>query len=350
MAMLCGNCMKESQVAPVCEHCGYDNSRKNADHFLQIGTVLHGRYLLGRVLDNRGNYVRYVGYDKRNQETVIIRECFVDMNQTADGSPFEDRVHRELRIINSLQPDGVIIGPYKWFQGYEKLYAVEPFLRGQSLAEKIRISGKPLQAEHVWEIMQPVMESLKKLHEFGVFHLNIAPEQILLDEKNNVCLLGCSFASAEDAAADKRFSMPIVSQYSPVELLTARGVIGPWTDVYALCGVIYYCLTGRKPVDCANRLVDGWEPDWFTMNELSSSQKSALYRGMEFRPENRQQSMEQFMEDLFGTPFVREDPFTEEKPEPLGGVPVHWHPAGAMVYDPPVKPAGWKKWFQKKRK
>ena len=50
----CPGCMNIKSGGAVCEHCGYDERKQNAPHQLQTGTVLLGKYLIGRVLGQGG--------------------------------------------------------------------------------------------------------------------------------------------------------------------------------------------------------------------------------------------------------------------------------------------------------
>ena len=50
--------------------------RINPDGYLQVRTLLSGRYLVGRVLEAGGDSALYIGYDQVQEAPVSIREFF----------------------------------------------------------------------------------------------------------------------------------------------------------------------------------------------------------------------------------------------------------------------------------
>ena len=60
---LCYGCMEPSGGYP-CPRCGYDpHKRKAQDYALRPGTILNGKYLVGKVLGQGGFGITYIGWD-----------------------------------------------------------------------------------------------------------------------------------------------------------------------------------------------------------------------------------------------------------------------------------------------
>ena len=59
-----------------CGVCGYPAGGINPDGYLQVRTLLSGRYLVGRVLEAGGDSALYIGYDQVQEAPVSIREFF----------------------------------------------------------------------------------------------------------------------------------------------------------------------------------------------------------------------------------------------------------------------------------
>ena len=71
----CPGCM-EIKSGTMCEHCGYDERKQNVSHQLQTGTVLLGKYLIGRVLGQGSFGITYLGWNRYLNMKVAIKECF----------------------------------------------------------------------------------------------------------------------------------------------------------------------------------------------------------------------------------------------------------------------------------
>ena len=81
MPNLCMNCMQPMEelgagIAPVCPHCGWDNSTKQPAYALPYNTLLQGRYVVGRVLSVNGEGCTYVALDRENRSLAKIREFY----------------------------------------------------------------------------------------------------------------------------------------------------------------------------------------------------------------------------------------------------------------------------------
>ena len=82
--------------------------------------------------------------------------------------------------------------------------------------------------------------------------------------------------------------------YAPIEQYQTSGGQGPWTDVYALCATIYFCLVGQKPPQALNRI--GSEKSLILPSKLgidiSPQREAAIIHGLNLSPKNRYQTME----------------------------------------------------------
>ena len=73
----CMGCMQPiSEFSDNCYHCGYPVTGQNPAGYLPVRTRLGERYVVGRALEKRGDAIVYIGYDKTEKNTVLIREFF----------------------------------------------------------------------------------------------------------------------------------------------------------------------------------------------------------------------------------------------------------------------------------
>ena len=151
----CLGCMKHKQEYPVCEHCGYDERSAIAPHLLLTGTVLQGRYLVGRALGQGGVGFTYLGWNQYLETRVAIKEyypsVFVERNATYNTSlvcktqkmvePFREnrmRFLREARTLAKLQEVPQIVSIHDFFEVNNTAYIVMEYLQGSDLRDYVK--------------------------------------------------------------------------------------------------------------------------------------------------------------------------------------------------------------------
>ena len=78
MAYTCYNCFKQKPTGGVCPFCGYENTGAENEFPLALkpGSILNGRYTVGRVLGQGGFGITYIAQDYQTGERVAIKEYF----------------------------------------------------------------------------------------------------------------------------------------------------------------------------------------------------------------------------------------------------------------------------------
>lgn len=328
----CLNCMSPIDNQQVCPVCGTPvGSLDGFDlqpHYLTPGTILHGRYLLGRVLGAGGFGITYIGMDLVLKLKVAVKEYFL-MNHvsrtTSTGMlvfsypgtyahSFQEgklRFLEEARVLAKMDKLEAIVGVKDFFEENNTAYIVMEYIEGTTLANLVRQNHGRISPEQLLPLMKPLFEALSSLHLEGLIHRDISPDNIML-ENNKVRLLdfGCA---REATTGSERITIMLKPGFAPLEQYEMNGQ-GAWTDVYALCATLYYCLTGQTPPLSTQRLQnDSLIPPSEMGVAISSQLEKALLKGMAVKPQDRFQSVEELSQAIFGgsgAPSVRDDQTT----------------------------------------
>ena len=315
----CPSCMRELN-GPVCD-CGWPEKGHNASHQLPVGTVLRGRYQIGRCLGQGGFGITYLAWDKLMQQCVAVKEFYpggtvfrksatslaVDCGTEEIIPHYEyskERFLREASALVKFKDIPEVVDILDFAEENNTAYIVMEYVRGMDLAKYIRMKGGKLAPEETFRILRPVMEALAKVHKGGIVHRDISPDNIILDPMGGAKLLDFGAVRAvEDPAVDKglnKSTEAILKQgFAPIEQYNTRGSLGPWTDEYAVCATVWYCLTGTVPTEPSIRVSEGIDPDWSTVPGLPEHQQKALAKGLSCRAKDRYRSLDELLEALF---------------------------------------------------
>jgi serine/threonine protein kinase len=143
-----------------------------------------------------------------------------------------------------------IVRVMRYFQANETAYMVMEFVAGLPLHEWIR-RRRPLDEPTVLGIALPVLDGLEVVHAAGFLHRDIKPGNIFIRGAGSPVLI--DFGSARTAAANTELTTIVSPGFAPVEQYDSRGGQGPWSDIYALGGVLYWMVTGQPPIEAPAR-------------------------------------------------------------------------------------------------
>ena len=333
----CMGCMAMTENE-ICEKCGWSDGRTNEPHQLPVGYVLHGQYRIGRVLGQGGFGITYLGWDDFLEIPVAIKEFFPNSMVNRECSMTtkvhcyteqvtpqyvmsKERFLREAKALARFEDEPAIVRIRNFFQENETAYIVMEYVRGTNLAAYVNIRGGKLSPEETFRILRPIMEALDTVHKADLVHRDISPDNIMLHPRGGAKLLDFGAVRAvESAEAGKdmqRSTEAILKHgFAPMEQYQSRGGLGPWTDEYALCATIYYCLTGRIPEEAPRRMLEEIEIDW-DIPGLTERQKAALAKGMSLRSKDRHGSVGELIRDLFGSGEENTEPVSVKRTRPV---------------------------------
>lgn len=102
--------------------------------------------------------------------------------------------------------------------------------------------------------IQGMGEGLAHVHDRGVLHFDIKPQNILVRRKDASPVL-IDFGSSRNFAVERAQPNSFTHAYAPIELIKpSRGEpCGPWTDIFSLGAVAYHLATGKPSIKAEDR-------------------------------------------------------------------------------------------------
>ena len=278
LSRLCLGCMKEKPIATeVCPRCGFSliQYRQTASRqALPAETILHGRYLLGRVLGQGGYGITYLAMDLKHEERVAVKEYFptyfagrrgtsnlsagtsyLDVQVTGNLENFRkglEDMEQEAELLRQNYAAG-IVHIRMAFRENETFYIVMEYNRGMTLVQYRKLYPQRITEEHICFLLRPVIKAMIKLHRRNIIHRDISPQNIMVDRDGNAVLVDFGAAKTIDPNAPRDMVVVLKHRYAPPEQYSGTGNVGPWTDVYGMCATIYSLLTGSPPRESIER-------------------------------------------------------------------------------------------------
>lgn len=212
----------------------------------RVGTQF-GPYELQSLIGMGGMGEVYRAYDTIKGRMVAVK---VLRTETGADLRFQERFRRESRLAARLQEPHVI--PVHDFGDIGGVLFIEMRLvDGGSLKDLLSAHG-PLEPARAASITAQVAAALDAAHADRLVHRDVKPENVLLTRDDFAYLVDFGIAHADgDAHLTKTGALIGSFRYMAAERISG-GRVGPQADVYSLACVLYECLTGRPPFECAD--------------------------------------------------------------------------------------------------
>ena len=232
---------------------------------LPRGYALH-EYRIESVLGAGGFGLTYLATDSNLSLKVALKEYLPgDFASRAEDSTVQpkpgeaaesfqwglERFMSEAKTLASFRHPN-IVRVMRFFEANRTGYMVMEFVEGKPLPDWIG-PRRPLPQQTLQALIAPLLDGLDVIHKAGYLHRDIKPANIFMREDGSPVLL--DFGSARELKGGNQELTAVVSPgYAPLEQYHTQGRQGAWSDLYAFGGVMYWMLTGNKPVEAAARV------------------------------------------------------------------------------------------------
>lgn len=233
---------------------------------LVAGTPLQ-EYRIEWTLGVGGFGITYLATDTNLEMQVALKEYFpsdlvrresggnVRVKQHDDEAAFlegRDKFLTECRTLAKFNHPNVV-KVSRFFQANDTAYMVMNYESGDSFKGWLGQAGK-IDERQLLKMFLPLLDGLDVVHQAGFLHRDIKPANIFVRKDDSLVLL--DFGAARHAIGNHSRSLTtiVTPGYAPFEQYHSHGKQGPWTDIYALGGVLYWAVTGNKPVEAPARI------------------------------------------------------------------------------------------------
>ena len=306
--ILCPYCRAElKEGAGSCPHCRRSFAGRNPTGALPVGTLLAGRYTVGEMLSIDGEGILYRGMENRGRFRVTIKEYLPITLSAERGTDYQLRPKPGsevllkttrmdfgdlYRSIQRITPATGLEAVLDVVEANNTVYAVLENPGGIPLDQWLDKQKKNVTPEAACAMLQPVFNGVAAMHQVGLVHRGICPENIRVLDNGRARLTG--YATIGLRTAGSGLHGQLYEGYSAPEQYSAVEFEGRYTDVYSLSAVFYRMVCGQSPVPAAQRLVTDSNLGARTVNPAVPAYVSeALDLGLQLEPARRIQTVPQ---------------------------------------------------------
>lgn len=235
-----------------------------------------------------------LGQDLENGENVAIKI----INKQAYDSREMQFIMREVKIMMQIN-HAHIINTYDIFDSMKQLFLVIEYMQGGELFDFIADQDH-LSEQDASHVMRDIITGVDYLHDKGIVHCDIKPENILCKSKKwplqvKLCDFGlANFYDRDSYNSNSTMTAMIGTPGYVAPEVIKREPYGPPVDMWACGVVLYVMLSGKMPfygkddVQCLRRTAAGQfafpDREWASVSEDAKSLVKAL---LQIRPETR---------------------------------------------------------------
>lgn len=310
-----------------------------------LGKLLDRRYQVTQVLGAGGFGKTYLAQDTRRPGNPI---CVVkQLKPVSSEASFLETARRlftsEAETLEQLGSHDQIPRLLAYFEEDHEFFLVQEFIEGHTLTQELQ-PGQRWEESKVIELLTEVLSILEFVHNRGVIHRDIKPDNLIRRNSDNKLVL-------VDFGAVKQINTQLATAYGQASNTVAVGTPGymaseqargqprPSSDIYALGIIGIQALTGMMPMQMQEDLNTG-EILWEHLVSPSRGLVTIINRMIRYHFKERYQSATEALQALqqLNAPYKPQPQtvpiYNSQPPPPVNPVPASGKNLPQQTYPP----------------
>lgn len=283
------------------------------------------KYTILGIMAEQGHRSLFLARDENVHRLVVMKVLRFSVNLEKYHM---QRFLEEAQILAQLEHPAIVPVYEIGIDGDGQMYSTMRYLSGCPLSHFIH--QKDMQnniARNCWQLLlnfRQLCRALSYVHQQGVYHRNLIPDNVWVDHNRMPYLLGWSLCRVKDrgmaifdnsANQDIRQSGKLQTiegrqvgdlHYMAPEMITEKmRYVDERADIYSLGGILYYMMTGQHPFHHTNvgeviqAICEGKRRlPHKTLFPVSSGLRHIIHKAMAIARTERYQSVDELIEDL----------------------------------------------------
>lgn len=281
-----------------------------------------GEYIIEKTLGIGGFGITYLAHDSQLGSQVAIKEYLPSAYAVRDPEGIVAAKHTEqaqkiyqwglAQFLKEAQAlarfkHNNIVRVLRYMEANGTAYMIMEYEPGQSLGALLETTEGTLAEPRLLQVFIPILNGLQAMHQAGLVHLDIKPDNIYICADGRPMLI--DFGSASQIAAQKATGqVSLTPSYAAIEHYPDKGERGAWTDIYSIGASMYRCIAGKPPIGAMERyqsILQYKKDPLIPVSALEAGTYSEYVRdcidwAMEIYPQKRPHSAEMLQQGLMG--------------------------------------------------
>ncbi|MCC3575397.1 MAG: GUN4 domain-containing protein [Microcoleus sp. PH2017_40_RAT_O_B] len=269
------------------------------------GQGLNGdRYIIEAKLGEGGFGITYLAQKAQNGGRVVIKTLKDELLSHPDFPRYRDKFRDEALLLSLCRHPNIVQIDNYFIDGDLPCIAME-YVAGENLLKWVEKRGLLSESEAL-NYIRKVGEALIIVHEKGLLHRDIKPQNIMVRDNQDAVLIDFGLARGFIPDRTQQMTFGLTHGFAPPEQYGEMGRFAEYTDVYALAATLYYMLTITPPTAAFMRALNHPLKPPFQINpNISDAVHRAIMKGMEMNETKRPQSVEKWLAMLPQSPGNR---------------------------------------------